>query len=445
MALAALAVLSGCGDDWTPGENSQFAPGTGGAYSGTINVDVASEPTKAQGRADDPTDRSSFIVTVTPKGSDNIASYDGELCRWTYGNMPEIITLPVGEYTVHVASHEPEAVAWSAPYFEGQTDFSVENNKVVNIGTVHCYFHSLKIGVNFDEDFLKIMDADNSSVTVTAGAAGTSMVWIPSETRCAYFYLNDDNPTVIAHFNGRLDGQTYTAGKTVNSARMGDYYIFTFSLNQGNPEPPEEFGSTTIPPSGINIDVDMIREELPNQLKPGEDIQDSDEKHPNAEEWPDPVGPGTDPENPDDPNVPDDPGTSVISIVPDEKCADLNLEGKKNPIIDGNPYIINIHADKGIENLCVEIESDNAEFKKSASQLLPLSFDMAHLDDDIYESLKSIGLEGNDAVRGKEDVPFDITELVPLLSSFPGTHTFVISVTDKDGKSLSKSLILIAE
>lgn len=437
-ALAAMAALSAC-DDWKPEGSSQFAPGTGGAYSGTINVDVASEPTKSQSRAGADTDISSFIVFVTAKGSDEVVRYDGETCRWTYSSMPEIITLPVGDYTVHVASHEPEPVAWNAPYFEGQTDFTVVSNKVVNINTVHCSFRSLKIGVNFDEAFLSAMDPDKSSVTVTAGSAGTSAVWSATETRCAYFYLTEDNPTVIVHFNGILNGLSHTAGKTVNSAHMGDYYIFNFSLNQGNPEPPEEFGSTTVP--DISIDVDMVRDELNSQLKPGENGSSSEEKHPNTEEWPETEDPGTDPGEPDNPDTP----ASNITITPDASCADLNLEGKENPIVDGKPYVINIHADKGIENLVVKIKSTNDDFISSAGELLPMSFDMAHLDSEVYDKLESIGLKGNEAVLGKEDVPFDITELVPLLSSFPGTHTFEISVTDKDGKSLSKSLILKAE
>ncbi|MDE6378175.1 MAG: DUF4493 domain-containing protein, partial [Duncaniella sp.] len=318
--LATVTALSSCGDDWQPGDGSQFPSGTGGVSSGTINVEVADEPVKATGRAGDGTtiDTSSFLVYITAKGSSDVVVFNKDTCRWNYGTMPEIVTLPVGDYTVHVASHDPEPVAWSAPYYEGTSDFTVVNNKVVNIGTVKCLFRSLKIAVHFDEDFLAAMDPDNSTVTVTAGAEGTSTVWTPAETRCAYFRLAEANPTVIAHFNGMLDGQNYTAGKTVTDARIGDYYIFNFSLNQGNPEPPEEFGSTTIPASGISIDVDMVREELNNQLKPGIEAGDNSEKHPNAEEWPDPVGPGTDPENPDDPPPPRPDGAG---------CGDL----KTNP------------------------------------------------------------------------------------------------------------------
>ena len=424
--LAAMAALSSCGDDWQPEGDSQFAAGTGGAYSGTINVDLTSEPTKAQGRAEADTDLSSFIVTVTAKGNDEIVTFDGDRCSWTYSNMPEIITLPVGDYTLHVASHEPEAVAWSAPYFEGQTDFTVVSNKVVNIGKVHCSFRSLKIGVVFDESFLEMMDPDNSSVTITAGAAGSSAVWSPTETRCAYFNLTENNPTVIAHFNGVIDGQTYTAGKTITEARTGDFYVFNFSLNQGNPEPPEEFGSGVIPDSGINIDVDMVREELNNQLKPGEDINGNDEKHPNTEEWPEePVEP-IEPVNPIDPTPPSDDDSGVTPNVSNG----MSLNGV-NDVKEGQEYKITFKTESPITAMWVDI--DSPEFLDDdmlQSVGLVKKFNLAEPEtDDLQEGLDGLGLPTGDKVKSQTNVIFDLSGLVTLLDIDPESHQHKFIVT----------------
>lgn len=46
---------------------------------------------------------------------------------------------------------------------------------------------------------------------------------------------------------------------------------------------------------------------------------------------------------------------------------------------------------------------------------------------------------GNDVID-KTEVPFDISQLVPLLNAFPGTHSFTISVTDNKQLQLVKTL-----
>ncbi|MBD5270655.1 MAG: DUF4493 domain-containing protein [Bacteroides sp.] len=442
LTLAAMAALSSCGDDWQPDGDSRFAAGTGGAYSGTIDVDVASEPTKAQGRAEADTDCSSFIVSITAKGSDEIVKFDGELCSWSYSKMPEIITLPVGNYTLHVKSHEPEAVAWSTPYFEGQTDFTVVNNKVVNIGKVHCSFRSLKIGVIFDEDFLEMMDADNSSVTISAGSAGTSAVWTPSETRCAYFYLTENNPTVVAYFSGVIDGQTYTAGKTITDAVTGDYYTFTFSLNQGNAEPPEEFGSGVIPESGISIDVDMVREEIGNQLKPGLDINGDDEKHPNAEEWPEePVKP-VDPVDPTPPSD-DESGVDPQYIgINENDINDIDPEADLSEPETLTPYIVKFQTESPITGMTVQINSPFLTEEFLGEVGLSTFLNLGE-PGDLAGALNGFGLcTGNDVI-GKTSLDFVLTTLIPMLNAYhpkSDEHEFVVTVSTEGHPDFVKSL-----
>lgn len=446
VALMSVVAFSAC-DDWTPAEQGAYPANTGGVSRSKMDVTVNDEVT-AIGRAI--IDTSDYLVTVTEKGSDVIATYEGKPCSWTYSTMPQIFTLPVGDYTVRVRSHEPSDAAWSEPYYEGSADFTVVNNNVTYIGTVTCNFASVKVEIRFSEELANAM-SDDSHVDVVAGVAGTSLTWSASETRYGYFYPAEDNPTIIATFTGTVKGQTVSATKNVTDAKRGNYYIFSFSLNTGNPILPDEFGDITGADSGIKIDFEVIESNVNSTVRPGETPSTDPDRHPDTEEWPDEPDPG--PETPDNP---DEPKDEVIDFVGkfeiDDPSSDLfgkssNLvlgeDGKNDP--NAEVHVVRITAQNGISNLKVNISSNNDEFIGSAGELLPMDFDLATVDGDLAASLASIGLPVSDEVVGKTKIDFNITDLAPLLSAFSGRHTFTITVIDAKGNTNSTSLIYVAE
>lgn len=433
VALMLVVTFSAC-DDWTPGEQGTYAANTGGVSIARMNVSVNDEVT-AIGR--DVIDTSGYLVTVTRKGTDEVAVYEGKPCSWTYSSMPQIFTLPVGDYTVTVRSHEPADAAWSAPYYEGAADFTVKNNDVTYIGTVTCNFASVKVEVRFSEELAKAM-SDDSKVDVVAGVAGTSLTWSASETRYGYFYPSDDNPTVIATFTGSVKGQTVSAVKNVTDAKRGNYYIFSFSVSSGNPILPDESGDVTN--AGIQIDYEVIESDINQSVRPGEDPTDPN-KHPDSEEWPE------EPENPENPDNPDDPKDNVIDFNGEIKDKNSNLvlgeDGENDP--NAAVHIVRITAQNGISNLKVNISSSNEKFIASAGELMPMEFDLATVDGELAANLSSINLPVGSEVVGKNEIDFNITDLAPLLSAFPGRHKFELTVTDSQGNTKSKSLIYIAE
>ncbi len=446
VALMSVVAFSAC-DDWTPAEQGAYPANTGGVSRSKMDVTVNDEVT-AIGRAI--VDTSDYLVTVTEKGSDVIATYEGKPCSWTYSTMPQIFTLPVGDYTVRVRSHEPADAAWSEPYYEGSADFTVVNNNVTYIGTVTCDFASVKVEIRFSEELAKAM-SDDSHVDVVAGVAGTSLTWAANETRYGYFYPAEDNPTIIATFIGTVKGQTVSATKNVTDAKRGNYYIFSFSLNTGNPILPDESGDITGADSGIKIDFEVIESNVNSTVRPGETPSTDPDKHPDTEEWPEEPDPG--PETPDNP---DEPKDEVIDFVGkfeiDDPSSDLfgkssNLvlgeDGKNDP--NAEVHVVRITVQNGISNLKVNISSDNDKFIGQAGEMLPMDFDLATVDEDLAASLASIGLPVRDEVVGKTKIDFDITGLAPLLSAFPGKHTFTITVIDAKGNTKSTSLIYVAE
>ena len=423
LSIAACVALTSCNDDtWTPGTTAA-GNGEGLVSLASIDVDVDNDVAVVS-RAEVSTD--AFLVGIN--------STDGSVKRsYTYGSMPEVITLPAGEYTVSVKSHDVKDAEWDAPYYVGSADFSVTTGQITEIGTVFCKFSNIKVTVKYTKELAEYLD-ENAHVTVTTNDHG-SLDFTATETRSGYFAALEGSSTLVAEFTANIKGNVINSIQTFTDVTAGKHYIITFSIKNGTATLPDESGTITLP--GLTVDANIEHENLNGTAPVEDDNKGESVERPGNEDWDD--------DNNTDPVTPTPPSTQAITITPDEKCKNLNLDGGVNPVVDGDTYIINIHADNGIENLKVNIQSTNDGFIEAAGEMLPMEFDLAHLDDTLYENLKSIGLEGNAAVLNQTDVPFDITELVPMLLIYEGTHTFVISVTDKEGNSLSKSLILQAE
>lgn len=429
VSLMAVALLAGC-DDWEPA-GTKFAANTGGVNLGEMAVDVNTNTTPAS-RAG--VDTSGYIVTVADENGATVVYNDSE-CTWTYADMPEVITLPVGSYTINVESHKVEKAAWDAPYFAGSKEFEVKDGEITAIGTVTCVFSSIKVTVKFADDLAKVMEA-GSQAEVVANDEG-SLTWTATETRTGYFEALDGSTTLVATFTGTIKGQSITRTKAFTDVEKGKYYIITFSLKTG-PAIPDETGSIN-PDGGITVDSEIEEADENGNIDAPEE-PDTPDARPDNEEWPDP-------NIPDGPDNPDNPTGDTIDF--DLTGSGLLLgEGNENPT-DATPAVVNIYASAGINNLKVTISSDNSSFIDSAGELLPLSFDLAHIDDAKQaESFSNdLGLPVNDQVLGKgidEPVVFDVTALLPLLDAFPGQHKFSLEVIDMNGNKKSTVLVIRA-
>ena len=72
-------------------------------------------------------------------------------------------------------------------------------------------------------------------------------------------------------------------------------------------------------------------------------------------------------------------------------------------------------------------------------------FDLAHSDsmnEDAQAMIPVLGLPIDDAVLNQTNLDFNISKFTSMLYSFKGTHTFKITVTDNQGKTESKSLVI---
>ena len=106
--------------------------------------------------------------------------------------------------------------------------------------------------------------------------------------------------------------------------------------------------------------------------------------------------------------------------------------------------IVGIEAPAGIQNLKVKITSaGNDDFNGIGEGLG--EFDLAHSDsmnENAQAMIPVLGLPIDDAVLNQPNLDFNISKFTSMLAGFEGTHTFKITVTDNQGKTESKSLVI---
>lgn len=370
-------------------------------------------------------DLSEYLVDILTREGQTVKSF-------SYGSMPEIVTLPAGDYTARVRSHEVLKAEWDHPYFHGEKEFNVKGANITDVGTVTCSLKSIKVTIRFSETLRKFM-SDDCKVTVIANDEGR-LEFTPGETRSGYFQAIKGSSTLVAEFTGTVGGNFETKRITCDDVEAGHHRIITFKLQTPNGDDVDENGLIDIN-DGIFIDTTVEEDNLNFVITPTESNLGTSDR-PGSDEAPDDNG--GDPDNPDTPTPPSLDDDSITFTSNDVDFDNINPVKK--------PVVVKIHAEYGIEHLNVKISSDNNDFLASAGDLLPLQFDLAYpANDEDAKAFASIGLPVRNDVIGKTDLDFDISELVPLLSSFVGTHHFQLSVTDSKANQLVKTLTFKAE
>lgn len=414
IALAAtLLSLTSCDEAWTPNTGDK----TGQVSLKSLGVEVSTAESTVS-RAD--VDLSDYIITIVNRTS---GITEGQ---WTYSEMPEVFALPVGDYTVKVKSHTLQPAEWDMPYYCGEKDFSIEADKIAQLGVVTCKFASLRVTVKFADELRNVME-DDARVTILAGENGTAMTFTPDETRSAFFEVVDASTTLIATFTGTVKGTAETLRKTYSDVKAGEHWIITFNVKE-YPDIPGETGGISVD-GGINVDASVTAVDVDGNIIIDEDVLPSDDR-PGTEE------PGTDPD-PDPGTDPEPEPSDAITF------ASETLSFDSANTVDVTPAVVHITATNGIAHLVVNISTTSPSFEEALAEVnMPTTFDLAYPGSDKV-ALESLGFSTGADVIGATALDFNITDFVPLLSMFDGTHTFKITVTDQNNLQNSATLTFI--
>ena len=417
MAFAAMTLgLVSCHEDLTPTPDSNDE-GQVNMFSMAVEINNA-EKVITSSRAS--IDLSNFIVEIN-----NAAGQTVQTSK--YGDLPEILTLSAGNYSVRVRSHNVNKAAWEEPYFVGTKDFTITKGEITDIGVVVCKLSNIKVSIRFSDELVKHM-GDDCKVTVVANDAGR-LEFTKDETRSGYFEALEGSSTLVAQFSGTVGGHYETFNHVCNDVEAGQHRIITFKVKTPSGEEPSG-GSIIVDPDNIAIDASTVNVNLNGNINLEEEILD-DSDRPGQEEGGDEPGPDPDPEPEND-----------ITMT----CVGADFDKTDNsPNV--STCVVTINTPQGARNLVVTINSTSTDFLGSLSELtppMPTTFDLANPGEN-REILEGFGFPlGNDVI-GKTAIEFNISQFVPLLNTLPGTHSFTISVTDQKAQQLVKTLTFKAE
>lgn len=384
-----------------------------------MEVDLKVDTVYPQSRAG--VDVSNFLLTIKNSQGEQVEQY-------TYSEMPEIISLPVGTYTVVASSAEAATNGFDVPFYTGSTEqFTIKENELTEVSALTCRLANVMISVEYDEELRKLMGED----VVTTVKIGDNSLDIPSsETRKAYLIAPASAGSMDITLKGTIDGESVTEVKRVDNVQAGQYNIIKYVLNSVDDGTNSNVGGNLN--IAINIDSSMTSSDETVGVNPGEE--------PGIDDFPTDGG-----EEPGDGD-----GDGEGGITSDISITGKNLGGspfdidQTQTITGATTLIVGIEAPAGIQNLKVKITSaGNDDFNGIGEGLG--EFDLAHSDsmnENAQAMIPVLGLPIDDAVLNQTNLDFNISKFTSMLAGFEGTHTFKITVTDNQGKTESKSLVI---
>ena len=350
-----------------------------------------------------------------------------------YGDMPQMLQLGSGSYTVSASSPADLPAAFDQPVYGGSADFKIVSGQVTPVSIV-CGLTNMKVSFTTTENFRK--ELQNYTVTVTnapswnsADLAGHSLVWEKAavdEGKEGYFSVA---PLMIKVDGYRtVDNTEAHAELAVASVAAKDHHIINLDARvTGN--------------AGIAIILDdTVTEKEEDVLVPGWDEVPVDR-----------------PDDPDGPDGPDDPDPPTPSTAP-TMTWEANPDFSDTPISDQMDVTILIEAPEKIQSFVVTVDSDIladviAALAEDASYSYaedgPYDMDLIY-NTTLVEALGGMGLgiPTGEELRGQTSVEFSLSNLIPMISLYapaPGSrHTFTLTVVDEKGQSLQKPLTFVA-
>lgn len=358
-------------------------------------------------------DVSKYIITIKDAKGEEVG-------HWIYDEMPEIISLAVGNYTVEAASSSQPTTGIDKPYYKGEQEFTIEANKLTEVETIVCQLANICVTFDFTDEFAELIEDDfeavfkigDNSVTMTKADEGKK----------AYLPAVSENNSLDITWKGTLDGEATEGTMRQDNIQVGEMHTVSFNLDKVDEVYP--FGLKV----SIQIDETISRVDDKLVVNPGTEppLEDFPAEDGGEDEG---TGGGT---TPDAPTI---VGTDFKGSPFDIDNDVLEISKGESPTLK-----VTLAAEAGISNVIVEIKSEILNEDALAGIGLPSKFDLAE-PGDAEEAIKGLGLPVSGQVKGKKTVIFDISTFTGMLSNLgAGNHSFNLNVVDNNSKSTKKTL-----
>lgn len=418
-SLAAVALLTGCAN-----ENPFVDPTIpdAGQTGALMTRCLAPKLTNAEGvdmstRASVPS-TDNFRVVISRKKNARDGSAEGSV-EYTYSEMPEVLTLPVGDYKVFADHGDNKDAAWDEPYYYGESEFGIDANKITDdVEPIVAKLSNIRVTIVFHPSLLSSMSAD-SKVEVKVG--NQVMPFVPEETRSAYFKYVNQSQTLAATFYGNVDGSDVVETKTHDNVAPGNHYRITFRVHGIDDDKPGTVdGSVTVDATVEQVDMNHTIDGEKDQIL-------DDDMRPSQ-------GGGDDP----GPDEPKGPVPTAEALEPSGDFAgydklDLNAD---NEITDHLycAWKVTSEAEGGFKTFGVDIISTTLTPGELSGVGLTDKLDLIN-PGQYEEALAGLGFPVN--VGGLTEAEFDITSFLSLMQALgAGKHEFKLTVGDANGTAV---------
>lgn len=385
-----------------------------------MEVDLKVDTVYPQSRAG--VDVSNFLLTIKNSQGEQVEQY-------TYSEMPEIISLSVGTYTVVASSAEAATNGFDVPFYTGSTEqFTIKENELTEVSALTCRLANVMISVEYDEELRKLMGED----VVTTVKIGDNSLDIPSsETRKAYLIAPASVSPMDITLKGTIDGEFVTEVNRVDEVQAGQYNIIKYTLSPVDDGNNNVGGKLNI---AINIDSSMTSSDETVGVNPGEEPGIDDFPTDGGEEPGDGDGDGGD-ESGSEQNMPTIVGTDFNGKTFDISKDVLTVTKGQSVSLS-----VTLLAPNKMAHVYVTIDSETLNEDVLVGVNLAKSFDLAE-PGDLEAGLKGLGFPTGTDVIGKEEIPFDITQFTSLLGIYgAANHNFIIRVVDQQGLEVTETL-----
>lgn len=363
--------------------------------------------------------------TVRIKGTTlKETAYDS---TWTrYGDMPSIVTIPAGSYTIEAFNGEQRS-GFDSPYYYGNKEFVVGIQELT-AAQVTCQLACVKVSVEFSALFLNNV---NEPVCIIHQANGAALEFAPDDQSLIGYLATPDDSLLSVTIRGKYAEDNSDVDRTyfIKSVASKQWHKITLSVNT----------SAGIENGGNMIQIDhSVDEKESTILVPG--AGDIIENNGDSGSWDDDgseEGGGNNPGEDIDPNAP------VVAGIGFNIDNTLDFSASTpDPKVD-----VKITAVESIDSLLVSIDSPALDEAALVMVGLAKKFDIANVEAGMQSALTDLGLIANgDPIKGKTEHTFSVGGFMPMLGMLPNgignIHKFHLRIVDAKKNVTEKSLIV---
>ena len=412
---AALALVSCVSEDLSK---------TAGKDSGRLQIGVETQdPLKT--RADAYTVTNFPVTIYNEDGTTKVQSYDA------VSAMPEQILLPTANYLLE--AHTPGVMEriMSAPYYKG-TELSVIQKDVTTQSTITCKMANTSVSVHYDQDFLDLF----TSWTITFDDGTDNAISFTNEDgntpAAIYWDLGDGVEKLTVNFRGVNRDGTITAKNELTKSQATETYDGQSANFAGGDAVVVNFTPVEATTGYVTIGITatifgQAAEEVPAVVQ----IVDNGTFTP-------------DDGNGDEPNPGDDPQPGDDNAITLTLPAPVTLSADESATADPSSGDVAMAAEKGLKSVSVKVLSSSDEMME---QLAAVADEYPGVDlvngcevvgnQNLVAFLGSLGKEITVPTQGDTQYTFPVGQFYLFLGILPGTHNFVMTVTDMDGNQKS--------